>query len=306
MFLFRVDAVPDLHEMFVVAAAGQCRRRAPALHARAIRGAAQRDQRVRRCLRGVADIDTRIDGRMMAGTLVTGNFFQVVGVNAVMGRTLTPADDERFAGNPVMVLSYRGWDRVFASDPAILGRRVLVNGAPHEIIGVMPEGFRGLAVSAPDYWAPLSLLGQFRPIHRGNEESRRPRHHRPPATGAHATGGARPADRVGFRPAHAGATRGAEHQAAAASRHHPAAARNGRDHVAVVLRVWPDPDDRLRQRRQSPARPRRRAPARDRRAPVARRVAATHRPAVADRKPAAGAAGGGRSDSRSPGWRSRS
>ena len=70
-----------------------------------------------------------------------------------------------------MVLSYRGWDRVFATDPAILGRRLLVNGAPYEIIGVMPEGFRGLAVGAPDYWAPLSLLGQFRPIHQGKEES---------------------------------------------------------------------------------------------------------------------------------------
>ena len=43
------------------------------------------------------DIDSRIDGRMMAGTLVTGNFFQVLGVSAALGRTLTPADDEPFA-----------------------------------------------------------------------------------------------------------------------------------------------------------------------------------------------------------------
>ena len=45
----------------------------------------------------VPDIDLRVDGRMMAVTLVTGNFFQVVGVNPVMGRALTPADDERRA-----------------------------------------------------------------------------------------------------------------------------------------------------------------------------------------------------------------
>ena len=70
----------------------------------------------------LSDIDSRIDGRMMSGTLVTGNFFQVLGVNAAIGRTLTPADDEPSAGQPVMVLSHRGWDRLFARDPAILGR----------------------------------------------------------------------------------------------------------------------------------------------------------------------------------------
>ena len=57
------------------------------------------------------DIDSRIDGRMMAGTLVTGNFFQVVGVSAALGRTLTPADDQRAAPRPVMVLSHKGWSR---------------------------------------------------------------------------------------------------------------------------------------------------------------------------------------------------
>ncbi len=117
------------------------------------------------------DIDSRIDGRMMAGTLVTGNFFQVLGVGAMLGRTLTPADDERFAGNPVMVLSHRGWTQHFASDRGVLGRRLLVNGAPYEVVGVMPEGFRGLMVGAPDYWAPLSLLGQIRRGHAGREDA---------------------------------------------------------------------------------------------------------------------------------------
>ena len=92
----------------------------------------------------------------------------MLGVSAAMGRALTPADDEPFAGQPVMVLSHRGWDRLFARDPAILGRRLLVNGLTFEIVGVMPEGFRGLAVVASDdYWAPLSMLGQVRPMHRG-------------------------------------------------------------------------------------------------------------------------------------------
>ena len=117
----------------------------------------------------LSDVDSRVDGRLMFGTFVTGNFFQVVGVSAAMGRALTPADDEPFAGQPVMVLSHRGWDRLFARDPAILGRRLLVNGFTFEIVGVMPEGFRGLTVAPDDYWAPLSMLGHVRPSHRGRE-----------------------------------------------------------------------------------------------------------------------------------------
>ena len=46
----------------------------------------------------------------MTATLVTGNFFQVLGVHAALGRALTPDDDERSAGRPVIVLSHRGWN----------------------------------------------------------------------------------------------------------------------------------------------------------------------------------------------------
>ena len=62
-----------------------------------------------------------------------------------------------------MVLSDKGWNRHFNRDPNVIGRTVLVNGAPFEIIGVTAAGFRGLEVGGPDVWAPLSQLGQFRP-----------------------------------------------------------------------------------------------------------------------------------------------
>lgn len=117
------------------------------------------------------EIDTRVDGRMMSGTLVTGNFFQVLGVGAALGRALTPADDERFAGEAVVVLSDAGWVRHFARDPAVLGRTLLFNHVPYQVVGVMPEGFRGLSVGPPDYWAPLALLGQFRASVAGREET---------------------------------------------------------------------------------------------------------------------------------------
>src|SRR5687767_2950166 len=119
----------------------------------------------------VPEIDLRVDGRMMAVTLVTGNFFQVVRVTPAMGRGLTPADDERSRGNPVIVLSHKGWDRHFKRDPHVIGRTLLVHDAPFEIIGVTPEGFRGLEVNGPDFWAPLSLLSAFQPQYRGQEHN---------------------------------------------------------------------------------------------------------------------------------------
>ena len=71
----------------------------------------------------------------------------------------------------MIVLSDKGWNRHFNRDPNVLGRTVLVGGAPFEIIGVMPAGFRGLEVGGPDFWAPLSQLAQFRPADRGREDS---------------------------------------------------------------------------------------------------------------------------------------
>ena len=167
--LFRVDAVHDVHEMFAVERprTGDDERQR---FTRAQFDALRRETDIfTDAYAEVSQVDAHVDGRLMFGTFVTGNFFQVLGVNAAMGRPLTPADDQPFAGQPVMVLSHRGWDRLFARDPAILGRRLLVKGVTFEIVGVMPEGFRGLTVSPDDYWAPLSMLADVRPIHRGRE-----------------------------------------------------------------------------------------------------------------------------------------
>ncbi len=116
------------------------------------------------------DVDSWIEGRRMEGSLVTGNFFHVLGVSAARGRTLTPSDDE-LGGRQAIVLGHRAWSRYFASDPGVLDRTILVNEVPFQVVGVMPEGFRGLAVAAPDFWAPLSLIAQLRRGHAGREES---------------------------------------------------------------------------------------------------------------------------------------
>jgi predicted permease len=110
------------------------------------------------------EIDAWFEGRRFEGPLVTGNYFQVLGVTAALGRTLTPSDDQP-GGPPAVVLSHRAWALHFESDPGVLKRAVRVNGAAFQVVGVMPEDFRGLAaVAPPDYWAPLSLLSHFRPI----------------------------------------------------------------------------------------------------------------------------------------------
>jgi predicted permease len=166
--LFRVDQVPDIGEMYVVERTQVATGRSSLT--RPMFDAMRADTHVfTDAYATVPEIDLHVDGRTMAVTLVTGNFFQVVRVSPVMGRALMPADDARSGGNAVMVLSHKGWDRHFNRDPNVLGRTVLVNGAPFEIIGVTAAGFRGLEMGGPDVWAPLSQLAQFRPIDRGRE-----------------------------------------------------------------------------------------------------------------------------------------
>jgi len=105
---------------------------------------------------------TRVDGRAAVGMFVSGNFFDVLGVSAARGRTLTESDEES-GGAAVMVLSHQGWEALFGFDPAVIGRQLVLNGHPYTVAGVMPEGFRGLRQSPPHYWAPLALIDQFRP-----------------------------------------------------------------------------------------------------------------------------------------------
>jgi predicted permease len=118
----------------------------------------------------IPNVDLYVNGRTMAVTLVSGNFFDVLRVHPSRGRGFTPDDDVSSAGNPVLVLSEKGWTRHFDRDPQVIGRTVLVNGATFEIVGVAPDGLRGLEVGGPDVWAPLSQLAQFRPAVAGRED----------------------------------------------------------------------------------------------------------------------------------------
>jgi predicted permease len=161
--IFRVDNVPDIGEMYAVERA-QAANGSPSPVMRPMFDALRAETHVfTDAYATVPDVDLHVDGRTMAVTLVTGNFFPVLRVRPIMGRAIVPADDVRSGGHAVLVLSDKGWDRHFKRDPHVIGRTVLVNGAPFEIVGVTGAGFRGLEVGGPDVWAPLSQLRQFRP-----------------------------------------------------------------------------------------------------------------------------------------------
>jgi predicted permease len=167
--LLQDDAVPDVQQMFAV----ERTRTSDGERQSFTRGqfeALRRETTVfTDAYASLNDVGSYLDGRLVFGTFVTGNFFDVLGVGAARGRTLKPADDEVSDGQPVIVLSHRGWERLFGRDPAILGRRLAVNGFTFEIVGVMPETFRGLTLTPDDYWAPLSMLGHARPAQQGRE-----------------------------------------------------------------------------------------------------------------------------------------
>src|SRR5579864_350790 len=98
------------------------------------------------------------------GYEVTGNYFEVLGVRALLGRTLTPADDQKIGAHPVVVLSYSSWKSRFAGDPAVIGKPVKINGLGYTVLGVMPAGFFGTElVFRPEFWVPIAMEPQIEP-----------------------------------------------------------------------------------------------------------------------------------------------
>ena len=90
--------------------------------------------------------------------VVSGNFFDVLQVPAARGRTLQPADEVTPGQAPVLVISDRLWRSRFASDPAIVGRPVVLNGHAFTIVGVAPPGFAGgMGGLSFDAWVPVTM-----------------------------------------------------------------------------------------------------------------------------------------------------
>ncbi len=102
--------------------------------------------------------------------LVSGNYFDVLGVQPALGRLLLPSDNRVKNGSPVAVLSFAYWQRRFGADPRVLGQTIGINGEPFTIVGVAPPGFHSvLGGRTPALFVPMMMKPEVEPA-RGNRE----------------------------------------------------------------------------------------------------------------------------------------
>jgi predicted permease len=100
----------------------------------------------------------------MGVQLVSGTYFQVLGVRASLGRTFTEADDQIPGGHPVVVVSHAWWESRLGGDPAAVGKIITIGRTAYTIVGVAPAEFFGTTVGqAPDIWASLAMEANMPP-----------------------------------------------------------------------------------------------------------------------------------------------
>jgi macrolide transport system ATP-binding/permease protein len=108
------------------------------------------------------NLDNR--SRLAMGEIVTGNYFQLLGVVAALGRTLLP-DDDRAGAERVAMVSHRYWRRELASARDAVGRAVRIRGNTYTIVGVAPAGFNGMVpILAPELWIPAVASLEVEPV----------------------------------------------------------------------------------------------------------------------------------------------
>jgi predicted permease len=101
--------------------------------------------------------------RLALGEVVTGNYFQMLGLRPAIGRALLPEDD-RPGAERVAVISHRTWRRDYAGSSAVIGQSLRMRGQAYTIVGVAPAGFSGMVpMLAPELWIPLAHVGEVEP-----------------------------------------------------------------------------------------------------------------------------------------------
>lgn len=101
----------------------------------------------------------------LSGMLVSGNYFDVLGVRPVLGRSFLPEEDRTPGQHPVAVISYGLWQRDFGGAADIIGQSLNLNGNAFTVIGVAPQGFTStLSIFAPDAWVPMMMQPQVLPL----------------------------------------------------------------------------------------------------------------------------------------------
>jgi predicted permease len=106
-----------------------------------------------------------------SGELVSGNYFEVLGVRPTLGRVLSPADDDVQGAHPVLVLSHSYWTQHFGGDAGVLNQTILVNNTEMTIVGVAQAGFTGIQVGQmPEIFVPMTMKAQMTPIRNGLDD----------------------------------------------------------------------------------------------------------------------------------------
>src|SRR5581483_3693055 len=93
---------------------------------------------------GYSSLVNRVDGHYLFGQLVSGDYFSMLGGETMLGRPLLAGDALSAGSQPVAVLSFTAWKNKYGSDPAIIGKKLVVHGYPLQIVGVAREGFTGV------------------------------------------------------------------------------------------------------------------------------------------------------------------
>lgn len=124
----------------------------------------------------ILSLNITVDGNVepaATGQLVSGNYFSVLGVPAMLGRTLTPEDDLHPGAHPVCMISNGYFIRRFSGDRSVVGRKIVLSGYPFTIVGVTPPEFSGLQVGTmPDVTIPIMMQPQVMPgIERLTEQT---------------------------------------------------------------------------------------------------------------------------------------
>ena len=103
--------------------------------------------------------------------VVTDNYFEVLGVDAALGRTFIPSDFAERGGSPVIVITDAFWRSHLSADPEIVGRDLTLNGMDFTVVGVTPAGFKGTNIfNGPDLWFPMSMYEVLSPFAQNFEE----------------------------------------------------------------------------------------------------------------------------------------
>jgi predicted permease len=126
--------------------------------------------------RGGAQMSISYEGRndRVRGEMVSGNYFDVLGVRPWAGRLLNQEDDRTPGAHPVAVLSYGFWERRFGKDQNIVGKTILVNEHPLTVIGISPPGFYGIELAGnADVRVPLMMTTVYNPLPKTRLTSRR-------------------------------------------------------------------------------------------------------------------------------------